>query len=143
MDGIIFLFAIHLFVLGVWFLPGPVWVWLEDNATNWGDLPAGIRAIPMALVAGWLSFGIVGPVLDRVLGTHGPEPLDLLLRASPFLLCAVTLFFSWPPILIPPGARTQDVRADAAWFEGHPFLGLGLVALFIILAIAIGWVSHH
>lgn len=143
MDGIIFLVAIHLFVLGIWFLPRPAWMWLEANATNWVDLPAGVRAIPMALVAGWLSFGIVGPILDRVLGTHGPEPLDLLLRGSPFLLCAVTLFFSWPLILIPPGARTQEVRSDAAWFERHPFLGLGLVALVIILGIVIGWLGHH
>lgn len=138
--------AIHLAVVGIWFLPQPVWVWLQLHASSPKDLAAAIRAIPMGLVAGWLSFGMVGPIVDRVVGTHEPKSLqglDLLLRGSPFVLYFVTVFFSWPLVLIPPGARTEDVQADARWFERHPLTGLGLVALVIALGIGVGWASHR
>src|SRR5437899_3576553 len=100
----------------------------------------------MALVAGWISFGILGPLLDMILGKYAAKPwetLDLLLRLSPLLLVFVTVFFSWPLVLIPPGARTEELRGDARWFEQHPFVGLALIGVVIVVSIAASRASHR
>ena len=133
-------------VLGIWFLPRPAWDWLQIHASSPRDLAAAIRAIPMALVAGWISFGILGPLLDMILGKYAAKPwetLDLLLRRSPLLLVFVTVFFSWPLVLIPPGARTEELRGDARWFEQHPFVGLALIGVVIVVSIAASCASHR
>lgn len=143
LGGIIFLLVIHLIVLGVWLLPRGAWVWLQGRPR---DPAAFIRAIPAALVAGWVSFGIVIPILDDLFGKYPAKEfqgLDVLLGLSPFLLVFIPMFFSWPLVLIPPGARTEDAMAEARWFERHPFAGLGIVALVIALAFGLVWVSHH
>src|SRR5438445_9086924 len=71
------------------------------------------------------------------------ETLDLLLRLSPLLLVFVTVFFSWPLVLIPPGARTEELRGDARWFEQHPFVGLALIGVVIVVSIAASCASHR
>jgi hypothetical protein len=51
MGALILLVAINLGVLGIWFLPRPVWQWLEVHASSPRDLSAAIRAISIARVA--------------------------------------------------------------------------------------------
>ncbi|MDQ6711020.1 MAG: hypothetical protein M3Z11_10755, partial [Candidatus Dormibacteraeota bacterium] len=69
MDALLFLGAIHAIVLGVWLLPRPVWVWLQTHVRGrGGSLSSLLRSVPMALVCGWISFAIILPVSEAVLG---------------------------------------------------------------------------
>jgi hypothetical protein len=100
----------------------------------------------MALACGWLSFGIVGPLVTALLGEHPGSPwnsVEFLLIGSPFLLWFVTLFWGWPLLLIPPGARTPSALAELRWFERHPITGIGLVMLVILVAIGFSRLFHR
>src|SRR5437660_10879310 len=98
------------------------------------------------MVTGWISCGILGLLLYKIRGKHAAKlwgTLELLLRLSPLLLVFVTVFFSWPLVLIPPGARTEELRGDARWFEQHPFVGLALIGVVIVVSIAASCASHR
>jgi hypothetical protein len=143
MIAVIVLAAVHLAVLGIWFLPRSVWQWLDDNANR---LLVLLRAVPMLVAVTWFTFGILAPVIEAEVGPHAPKPWDGLVLGillSPFLLVLVTMMFAWPLVMLPPGARSVDARGESRWFEQHPLPGLGIIGLLIIVGIAIGYASHH
>jgi hypothetical protein len=138
MTAIIVLAAVHLAVLGLWFLPRSVW----EKVQAVGDRPVVMfRAVPMALAATWISFGIVGPLVDAEIGPHPAKPWDavaVLIILSPYLLVFTTMLFAWPLIMIPPGARTSGAEGEARWFDRHPLPGLAIIGLVLVVGIAIG-----
>ena len=145
MTAVVVLAAVHLAVLGLWFLPRSVWEWLQATTGGY-RLVAMFRAVPMALAAAWFSFGILAPVVEAELGTHAAKPWDavaVLIILSPFLLVFVTFFFAWPMVMVPPGARTAAAVGESRWFERHPLPGLGIIGLLIVVGIAIGYAGRH
>ena len=75
MTAVVVLAAVHLAVLGLWFLPRSVWEWLQATTGGY-RLVAMFRAVPMALAAAWFSFGILAPVVEAELGTTRGQTVE-------------------------------------------------------------------